>query len=357
MDVSDLQSLTLRSEAEVMSGWVKGPDEPLVSIICCAFNHEPYIETALKGFLIQETSFPFEILVSDDASTDGTADVIRAYHQLYPNIIKPILQYENQYSRGNRPSKQNRDRSRGEYLAVCEGDDCWTDSTKLQRQVDELEKHSEVDICFHSATKVDYSKNGLETIIGRYAEDPVTVIPIEQIVLRSWGLIPTASVMVRREVLSAVDKFREGRKYLSVGDIYLLFFGAMRGGALYIDRNMSFYRAKIPGSWTLKNQVDYLSRIHNLDKRLRSYKELDKFTGYKFTWCLATDSRRRFMGLLKESAIPVRKKVSFYRKHRDILGGKDKVTAVMCILFAPLYYKLLILFKIFFKNGSRLARK
>ena len=101
---------------------------PTVSICCITYNHAPYIRSALDGFLMQETDFAYEILIHDDASTDGTADIIREYTARYPDIIKPILREENQYSKGiSNISIFNFPRARGEFIAMCEGDDYWTD--------------------------------------------------------------------------------------------------------------------------------------------------------------------------------------------------------------------------------------
>src|SRR6056297_583375 len=121
----------LRSEQQIMANWYDGPSNPIVSISCITYNHEPYIEDALEGFLLQETDFPFEILIHDDASTDHTADIIREYESTFPTLIKPIYQSENQYSQGNRPGIINIKRAKGEYIALCEGDDYWTDPFKL----------------------------------------------------------------------------------------------------------------------------------------------------------------------------------------------------------------------------------
>ncbi|AFJ01907.1 glycosyltransferase [Methylophaga frappieri] len=92
----------LRSQTEIMASWEGDLSSPVVSICCITYNHDAYIEDALEGFLIQETDFPFEILIHDDASTDRTADIIREYEAAYPNLIKPIYQVENQYSQGKK---------------------------------------------------------------------------------------------------------------------------------------------------------------------------------------------------------------------------------------------------------------
>ena len=100
----------------------------MVSICCITYNQEPYIRAALDGFMSQKTSFAYEVLIHDDASTDRTADIIREYAARYPDVIKPILQSENQYSRGftNISGTYNFPRAAGRYIAMCEGDDYWT---------------------------------------------------------------------------------------------------------------------------------------------------------------------------------------------------------------------------------------
>jgi glycosyltransferase involved in cell wall biosynthesis len=114
----------------------------MVSICCAAYNHEEYIAAALDGFLMQKADFSYEILVHDDASTDNTAKIIKEYEQNYPDIIKPIYQTENQYSKKVKiSSAYNFPRAKGKYIAWCEGDDYWTDPLKLQTQVDYMEAH------------------------------------------------------------------------------------------------------------------------------------------------------------------------------------------------------------------------
>ncbi len=126
--------------------------EPLVSICCVTFNHEPYIRKCLDGFLMQKTTFPIEILIHDDASTDKTADIIREYEAKYPDLIFPIYETENKYSHGfeTRMDFFNYNRARGKYIAYCEGDDYWTDPLKLQKQVDFLESHPDYSLCLHN---------------------------------------------------------------------------------------------------------------------------------------------------------------------------------------------------------------
>jgi len=123
--------------------------EPLVSICCITYNHVAHISQCLDGFLMQKTTFIFEILIHDDASTDGTADIIRKYVAKYPHLIKPVYQVENQYSKGVKiMSTYNYSRARGKYIALCEGDDYWIDPLKLQKQIDVLESDSSIGLVY-----------------------------------------------------------------------------------------------------------------------------------------------------------------------------------------------------------------
>lgn len=119
-------------------------DKPLVNIRCLVYNHEPYLRQCLDGFVMQKTSFKFEAIVHDDASTDGSADIIREYAEKYPDIIKPIYETENQYSKhdGSLGRIMN-EACQAKYVAFCEGDDYWFDPLKLQKQVDFLEANKE----------------------------------------------------------------------------------------------------------------------------------------------------------------------------------------------------------------------
>jgi glycosyltransferase involved in cell wall biosynthesis len=254
---------------------------PLVSISCITFNHVDYIHDCLQGFLMQETTFPVEILIHDDASTDGTADIIREYAEAFPELIKPILQTENQYSQGKPTSSNNYRRARGQYVAICEGDDYWVDPRKLEKQVIALEKHPDIDLSIHSAYQIDY-KTGVKSVIGRHREES-GIVGTGSVITREKGVIPTASSLVRRSVLSDLLAFKEARPYLMVGDIYLHFFGSKRGGAYYLDEPMSTYRARVPGSWNERVFANPEGRMKSIATRLKSYHELDKLTNYRYT--------------------------------------------------------------------------
>src|SRR5690554_3017735 len=131
--------------------------EPLVSICCITYNHEDFIRDAIEGFLMQKTSFPIEIIIHDDASTDNTANIIEEYANKYPDLFVTILQSENQWSKGGGSiyARFVYPRARGKYIALCEGDDYWTDPLKLQKQVDFLEANPEYILCFTNTRTVD----------------------------------------------------------------------------------------------------------------------------------------------------------------------------------------------------------
>ena len=143
----------------------------IVSICCITYNHAPFIRKALDGFLMQQPpscvpqgakmSDWCEILIHDDCSTDGTTELIKEYASQYPDLIFPLYETENQYSRGrySEIDMYNYQRAKGKYIAYCEGDDYWTDPNKLMRQVDFMESNPEYSICMHGCSIYDV-RNG-----------------------------------------------------------------------------------------------------------------------------------------------------------------------------------------------------
>ncbi len=131
------------------------PQPPLLSIVCPAYNQEGFVAQTLDGFLSQQTSFSFEILIHDDASTDGTARIIAQYAERYPDIIRPFYQQVNQFRQGKPCVPNLFAKARGRYIAYCEADDYWTDPRKLQLQVDFLESHPDYVLTYHDAISFD----------------------------------------------------------------------------------------------------------------------------------------------------------------------------------------------------------
>lgn len=120
--------------------------QPIISILCTVYNHEPYLRECLEGFVMQKTDFAFEAIVHDDVSTDGSVAIICEYAKKYPHIIKPIIEKENQYSKHDGSLRKILNGSispSSKYVAICEGDDYWTDPYKLQKQVGFLESHED----------------------------------------------------------------------------------------------------------------------------------------------------------------------------------------------------------------------
>lgn len=228
-------------------------EQIMVSIICNAYNHEKYIGEALDSFLMQETSFPFEVLVHDDASTDGTADIIREYEKKHGDIIKPYYQTENQYSKGVPIRTFQLPRARGKYIAFCEGDDYWLDPLKLQKQVDALEAHPEVDMCACAAVKVDAQTKKVLKKMSSYAKE--CIAPTEDVILGEGDFFATNSLVYRKSLDDHLPPFRQ----FMILDYTLQIHGSLRGGVIYLPDCMAAYRWLVPGSWTV--------RTNNKDKQ------------------------------------------------------------------------------------------
>lgn len=228
----------------------------LVSVYCLAYNHGKYIRSALEGFVNQKTNFEYEVFVHDDASTDETAAIILEYAKKYPQIIKPIIQKENQYSKGvSMLYTYILPNMSGKYIHACEGDDYWCDPNKLQQQVDFLEKHSEYMACVHS-NYIENQRSGERFLNSRRKKNGN--VKMKEII--EWNnVFHTSSILYRRWAIENKPKYMKSIN--GVGDWFFALWLRMNGKIYYIATPMSVYRFGTEGSWTERN--------NNLDKNIK----------------------------------------------------------------------------------------
>ncbi len=290
---------------------------PLVSVYCLAYNHEKYIRDALEGFVSQKTNFPYEVFVHDDASTDNTAEIIREYANKYPQIIIPIIQKENQYSKGV-PILRSciYPLMKGKYIAVCEGDDYWCDDRKLQVQVDWLEDHPEYAFCVHN-TKLINCLNGKERLINNCRED--RDISTEEIIQWKGNLFHTSSYMFRAMYKDIPHELL----IRGVGDYPKSVYFATCGKVRYIGKVMSVYRFMVTGSWSMRRYKSIDNNKVSIDHyqdRIIMLKNLDKFTEGKYTECIYDVIRRNEFNILfkKNDLRNIQKNYPEYYKNMNL---------------------------------------
>lgn len=243
------------------------PTLPLVSICCVTYNHEKYIRDAIEGFLLQKTTFPFEIIIHDDASVDNTQDIIREYEHKYPVIIKPIYQIENQWSKGVKPLLNYIwPRTCGKYIALCEGDDYWTDPLKLQQQVDILEHNQLYSMVYHNMLFKNEMDNSLK--LSDWPQKPE--LSIRDLAERNY--IYTASAVFRKSAFN-VNSMPSN---LPFGDYFIWLMVAKSGLIKYIDEPMGVYRIHEGGIWSTMNYYTRQAKTLMGKKILISYFKNDE---------------------------------------------------------------------------------
>lgn len=216
-----------------------------VSVSMITYNHEAYIKTAIHSVLAQETSFPIELVISNDASPDKTDEIIREIIATHPNAgrIRYIQHAENI---GMMPNYLDNLRlCQGEYIAFCEGDDAWTDPHKLEIQIAAMTKHPECDLSFHPA--LVYSGNTATRSLSGFQHTESRIFSASEMIKGGGEFCPTASLVFKDSVLKALLDFIEDAP---IGDYFIQIMGSMRGGALYINKAMSLYRIHTDISWT-----------------------------------------------------------------------------------------------------------
>jgi len=252
-------------------------ETPVVSVFCTAYNHEKYIARALESVICQKTNFPFELIVHDDASTDGTAAVIREYAARYPQIIRPIYQTENQYSKGIEVFDAFiKPLCRGKYIAICEGDDFWCCEDKLQLQVNAMEANPQAMMCAHAYKRVE--ADGEKLIREDHALDHNGWLQPEK-VIQGKQAPHTSTFLYRREMH---DHYPEFFNKLDVTDYPIRVYCAISGGIYYLDRIMSCYRKFVTGSWTDTMHKDSQAYREHIEKSRAFQVNLQEFTGAKY---------------------------------------------------------------------------
>jgi glycosyltransferase involved in cell wall biosynthesis len=216
-------------------------ETPKVSVVLNTYEHRPYIEKSLDSVLSQETTFPFEVLVSDDFSTDGTREVLVEYQKKFPDRVRLLFSDRNLNTQEVTIRALNA--ARGEFVAWLDGDDYWTAADKLQTQVDFLESHPDCPMCYHDVDLV----HGEDAVPGGpYMGDrlPGTMC-LEQLLLRNPIAGPAS--MFRR---AAINPLPEWYAEAPFGDWELYVIAAQAGVAARIDRRMAAYRVLNTGAWS-----------------------------------------------------------------------------------------------------------
>lgn len=251
----------ITSEVEILAQW-SGSLSPLVSICCITYNQSRYISKAIESFLEQKTSFPFEVIVYDDASIDDTLEVIKRYQKLYPNIIKIIAAENNQYSINRQlPFLSAFKASTGKYIALCEGDDFWIDAEHLRKKVEILEKNNEISVAASPC------------LIFDLVSSTSNKVPIKKDIysldcyLTEAPYVATASLVFRTQCINSLTM---DRNYFATDSMIKL--SCLTQGLMAITKDVScVYRRGVEGSWSNEKK--------NVDKYVKEY--LDNISIYR----------------------------------------------------------------------------
>lgn len=231
---------------------------PRVSVLVITYNQRAYLAAALDSALAQETRFPVEIVVGDDASTDGTSDVVRDYAARHPDRIRPLLHPRNLGGLGKGNFLAVLAACRGEYVAMLEGDDYWTSPHKLQRQVDHLDQHAGCALCFHDAEVRDETAGRITGHVMPSTEQ--RVFGCHELLIANFP--PTCSLMWRRAWL---EEFPPWFHTLLMGDWSINLLLAGRGTLDYLPEAMAVYRVHRHSHWSSRGAID---RLH---EELKAY--------------------------------------------------------------------------------------
>lgn len=249
-----------------------------ISVYCLVFNHEKYLYDALNGIVRQKTSFAYEVIVHDDASTDNSRKIIESFARNYPEIIKPVYQQENQHSKGvNIFMTYILPEIKGEYVAVCEGDDYWTSSYKLQKQADFLDQHPEYTACVHNTIVKDMRTNKEKEMYAHKKDEDILFADAVQ---SGGSSFHTSSLMYR--VKYAKNRPEFFKKAKGFGDYPLAILLTLSGRVWFFNETMSVYRKGTELSWTKHHNQDMHKNALVHENIAEMLMEVNKYTEFKY---------------------------------------------------------------------------
>lgn len=308
--------------------------EVAVSVFIGTYNQEDYIRDALEGALNQETDFLYEIIVHDDASTDHTGEIVKEYAEKYPDKIIALYEEVNMYAHPEYAGKRALDASHGKYAAFCDGDDYWTDKTKLQQQYDFMESHPDYSLCTHNTLEID-DKTGERKLFNPEGDMEGVPLPQEYVCEKGCSLFHSSSHFLRVHPIRqkyGINPF--------TFDLKRVFYSADVGKVMYLNQVMSVYRVHTKGSWS-ENVSNDLNHIADWASRISLVNKFDEETGYrwhnslekynlqiKFSLCWKVLEFYRKFGFKKRLLILMRCMVDCFGLHSLAKSVWERIIAV-----------------------------
>lgn len=307
-----------------------------VSVCCVTYNQENYISKCICGIFEQETSFPFEVIVHDDCSTDNTVAVIKELQAQYGSRLRLYTETENQYSQGKKIyGDVTFPYATGRYIATCDGDDFWCDPHKLQRQYDAMEADPSAAWCVHYVqwvTEDGVAEDGrtYPSVAFCSGSDPVSYTTEQMLEVFLREGFQLSSYFIRATALDEyIHRMPAFIRALSVEDEMMVRYLVTQGKTIFLPQIMSCYRQNSVGSWTTDHMAQrnrMAQQYALLDQMLEQY---DSYTGGRYAELIGRDRLQKQWGmhyaqgnykaLLKKAYLPLFQKQSLRNKMSILL--------------------------------------
>lgn len=285
-----------------------GKNDPCVSICCIAYNQEKYIRNAIESFLMQKSSYSIEILIHDDASTDKTAHIIKTYADQHKNI-KPIFQSKNQFSKniGSINMRFVFPKAKGKYIAICDGDDYWTDPYKVQKQVDFLEKNSEYGLVFTDADYFDQNTGNITKSYDHFFKKKIPNGYVFETLLYINPFIASTALFTKSMLNNLSYPFMRDQSF-RMGDKVLWLHIAAQKKIGYINQSMAVYRVQ-------KNSASHSININKYISFIAESQKVSKYFADYFNYQISENKLNKLSRYAILSQCILEKKYAFIVKY------------------------------------------